>query len=1035
MAIAKPLRIRVFAEGIEIPVISAAVQVSLNAPAVASIQVVPLPEVLDFKPRTMIHVFFLDTEPDFADATTKKKIVGQLSGYKSMFTGEFIGYSFVKTPQSRAVVLQCLDHSSYWDACHATAIEYGPNGNLFTNTGVLSGTNTALFDDIVNQQASRLAGWLSDKPKTPGLTTVSGLAGGVIRMLEAIGGVPGHEKGVNDFFTVAQLRCRVLEQICAEEDDNTAATLLKVQVFDQWLRNGLQNMGGQVSFRDMLKLLFQYIYYEVVPNPAPKYDQVQESKTETKQSKIKLSESARAQAVATRLDVIGNEHLRGVLSGTTIIQGGDATDPVKVLRFVVTDIKKQQAALKAISKSATTQIRNELDKAVAQIEAEIGNGTKDLLTWLPTPVASLATAAALIRNSTAPIGTRAVDHTVAAAKSARLKSQIIRPDCFFAAAPRCNVIFPEQYTQMQYDRVMIGEVTRVYVRLYNTLVGQDALLSQGFLAPNVKDFSDALMKNLGESAYRTLMPHELHTGIVLKTEWLPDMMAGGSATNPGKVTKIQGERVDWVKKVALFHLVKYRLGPRQLSLSGRFNPLIVCGFPGVVIDRPFIISDVADQPPAGQEISQFLTTNAAKLRAPTQFLGMVIGLTHNVDQNGGVTTVSMNHVRHHQGSDDSFLGIFAQEKENTARTVRVILKLDDVKATPKLYKMLLDITPQGTVVAKANAQISQQQQTKTVAVTGKKTVQDGVVIDSSGTIQIVDYNVATTSGTKLVSYTKPGRIDGINRDLLVPVADGKVHNGSQGVYGKILGIEIPTDASPVWQPTASAMAFSKVILYEVVNVAETTSVPVEEIIRPKWFSSAYHNDNIGKRIYEPFFGCDSVVDHLEFSGTGTPPDDFVTVQATVANADMLKTVLNKDSINVKMTIERAINSLGYQYGLVKTNGSDVDEFIRAYTYRPIATFEDLLGTDFSLSFDASGALQVTKTDATKIGFHSMAIDQVMVDKGGLAGLLDDPQTQLPRINQSGKKSAIPPGFDVRKEKRDRVKAYVEALGRGPGFVG
>ena len=61
--IGKPLKLRLFLEGQEVPVISATVSIGYNGPAVASVQILPIDEGLTFKPRTMVHLFFLDELP------------------------------------------------------------------------------------------------------------------------------------------------------------------------------------------------------------------------------------------------------------------------------------------------------------------------------------------------------------------------------------------------------------------------------------------------------------------------------------------------------------------------------------------------------------------------------------------------------------------------------------------------------------------------------------------------------------------------------------------------------------------------------------------------------------------------------------------------------------------------------------------------------------------------------------------------------------------------------------------------------------
>src|SRR3972149_2133230 len=57
---AQLLRLRLFLEGIEVPIISIQLQAMPNAPLLAAIQIPPLAEGSRLLPRTLVHVFFLD---------------------------------------------------------------------------------------------------------------------------------------------------------------------------------------------------------------------------------------------------------------------------------------------------------------------------------------------------------------------------------------------------------------------------------------------------------------------------------------------------------------------------------------------------------------------------------------------------------------------------------------------------------------------------------------------------------------------------------------------------------------------------------------------------------------------------------------------------------------------------------------------------------------------------------------------------------------------------------------------------------------
>lgn len=1100
MPVGKPLHLRLFLEGEEVPVIGAQVSISVGAPAAASIQIIPLDEALDMKPRTMVHLFFLDNFEARSSASEEQNRKEEdrlnipfLDNYKLLFSGEFIGFQFVKTPNSRAVIMQCLDFSNYWDTAHATAIEYGPNGNAFTHQGALRASNTGLFDDIVNTTSDQLVRWINEKPLSEGLKGVSGLAGGVIRVLEMMGGVPEHHRGVNDFFSIGQLRCRILEQIAAEENDQTAGNLLKVSVFDEWIRNGLQNIGQQISFRDMLKLLFNYVHYDVVPNPAAKFEPTIKGSNQTQTTSDFFFQHPVGKKAISDLESIKTS-LRTYRAVTDTVElRVPASTYMPQLKVVDGNLALLQSSKKSISPDVK-KARAELGKAVNVLEANIAPKNSD---FVAKAMDAIDDTIKVIKTSKSKVTTSSKVTTTGTMQ--RLKAQIIRPDCFFSPPPRCNVIFPEQYTQLAYDRMFLAEVTRSLVLAYNTLVGKDALLADRILAPSVGIDTELLAVKPGKEGYRALMKHELHTGIIPRSEWLPNTASFSSAKVSSNKESIKNDRMSWARKIALFHFFKYRFGPRTASVGGRFNPYLVCGFPALVVIRPFIIPGISQSDTSSDKATietvlgtSQTTNNTAK--APSQLVGMVGGLSHSIDQNGGSTSVAMTHVRQHLGVDDEFLGLLLASKGKTKKRVRVRLRADDVARTSKqaLKDILLRVTPQ---VDPATASRSTKRGLSSKTATGTKTrvdaaTQKKVTEEFLATFQVTNENNLTSVPAAPPALTKLGKIDKIQRDVLVPEPAGKLTTNGKGVFGRIIGVEVidaslvqlssvvnftvaspttaatgsatPTDptqktqgsltsAAVKKQKTIKGQAYREVILYEEVEVPTTTTTPVEEVVRPKWFSESYSNSNIGKKIYMPFFGVPSIIDEAAFDGLGAS-----TISSEPANnsdgeamspEENLSTVLNdlaqKEDAAAKLSIERSVNFISYIYGLVKVRGLDVEEFIRQYASRPIATLPQMLGDpDLELDLDSKGVASVKTTtleDGTsrtpRIGFHSLAIHPKVVDQGNLAGLLVDPDLQAQRINNTGKSDPIPPEYDIRKAKKDRVRQYIAALGLGPGFRG
>lgn len=896
---AKPLDLRLFLEGIEVPVVAAQVTIHTNGPAAASIQVVPLDEVLRLKPRTMVHLFFLE-KPSHLDAET-----GKLENYRLLFAGEAIGFAWIQKANMRGVVLQCLDFSNYWDTAIATVMNYSAGGNALTNHAALSGANATTFDNIVNFVGQQLANWLKQRPETPGLQNVSGLAGGIIRALEAVSGIDNRHRGVNDFFTVGELRCKVLAQICAEENDTTAANVLAAGFFDDWITQNLQVLGEEVSFRQVILLLFRYIFYDFVPNPTAKYDP------------------------------------------PTI---GKKTDPK--------------------------------------------------------------------------------------AKSARLKSHILRPDCWFAPPPRCNVFFPEFYTDLSYDRTFISEATRVMTQFHIKLVGANDLLDQRVVAPSIGKDVKLLTDADVADPLRQLMKHELHTGIIQRVERVPNTLAGIKAPGTTNGGSIAGVQLSWASKVSLFNFFKERFASRQASVSGRFNPYVVCGFPGLVIKRPFIAKGLST---AENNADQFIleqiqdSETAKELGAPSQILGMIHSVNHNLNQDGGSTTVSMNFVREHLAIDDEFLDVFSKTNSNIKKRVKTVLRLADLTDHPNLLKLLVASTPQLKVpppppITERSTEVAQVDQPKKTFNAATQTVETTTTSRS----------VLRTKEKKRIStanpYVKDGKIDGLDRDVKIPSSTNLI--GRSGVLTTVMGIEV-LDESISLLPDGRR-AFGAVALYEDVTLPGSHSIAVEEIIRPNWFSPAYKNENIGDKIYQPFFGCSSIIENVQIQDGSTSIDTgVVEAQIDDTKSSILSRLQSIEAGKSSVSIERAVNLLSYLYGIVKENGLDVDEFVTQYTYRPIAGMADVIG--YNVFLDVNGK-KVTPGPAIeeepfKVGFHTMAIHPTTASQGKLLGLLDDPTIALPRMNKTGVARPPPEAYDVRDQKYERVLAYFLALSENKAFRG
>ena len=1036
--VGKPLHLRLFLEGREVPVISAQVQFGLWAPATASIQIVPLDEALDFKPRTMVHLFYLE-EPkavqgkdgNFTRDDLDVDMKGPLAdvAYKLFFCGEITGFSFVKTPMSRAVILQCMDFSSYWDSLQATMMDYGPQGNAFVHKASLYASNEALFANVpTKSQAEKLRAWILGRAQTPGLENVGGLAGGILNMVEVMGGLRNHTLGVNDFFTLAEIRCHLLAQIAAEDGDNTAQRLLDVSVFFDWIFNNLQNQPGQVSLRDMMKLLSSYIYYAFVPNPVAKFDQ--------HDAKQKRTYGPKELSLATH---------RFFPSCLSIVQTADnSLDP-----DIALDLPKIQALLSDVSNKLIPQL-GEM-KGIDPIVPHVANLLRDTLDQIIThandqglPQARRNAAVAAKRLWTdfqnAAKATKVVQpggsYTVR--EAARLRTQIFRPDCYMAAPPTCNVVFPEQYSQITYDRNFIDEVTRVEISFYNHVVGKDALTAQHFIQPNMLDSAKAVAAQMGNK-WRILMDHELHTGIIAREEWLPDSFSHLRQPKGEVAEKMKQATVSWTQRTGLHHFFKYRIGPRTMSVAGRFMPHLVCGFPALVIQKPFYISDGIPESEAYDRILK--SENPAKeLGAPPQFLGMVEGVSHSLSQDGGTTNFSMSHCRTHLGIDDEFVGkVLARVmKQKTSESVINYTLSYSSKLTEAEKNFLLGCTPQTRPAAGSTDYVTREVKTSeaeflhVAVVDGKKTTTKKTVAVKTAT----EKNGKQKTGSDTVSAPDPH--DAAGKTIRVPASPGSPTTvGAKGLKGgKVELVEVLPPYDVV--EDGGKRYFRNVTIYERVTRAYQTDspVPVEYVVQPSWLSTSYDNENVGPKVYKPFFGCDSIVDTISQSNIGSIPERLSEKGMYVTTEEDEKAIKARlQDIHSKRnfySIEKAVNVIAYLYGRVKSGKADATEFVSTFTWRPVATKRDLLGT-YDLDIVFKGNVPEAKTG--QLGFHTLSVHPDVVHKGKLIGLLDEPAIAMSRMNEE-QRAAMASSYDVRAEKLEKVLKYVERLKSGPqGFVG
>ena len=1057
MSKASPLGIRLFLEGVEVPVISAQVTSAPNKAAVAAIQVIPNGMALHLMPRTLVHLFYLDEIPQIQKGSLKpgetlaeaaarvdaaqagdpslNRVAASDNNYRLMFCGEIIGFNYTKTPQGRQLVFQCMDLSSYWDACYQWFADWSPGGTALTDKAhMFVGAGEGLFDNVASGTKWVLGRLLRTPPRTPEYQKARGLLGGVIHLLEAVGGLRPRKKGggrhgVNDFFTIAEMRYNLLGQLGAIEDDATSVKLYNSKVFLEWLRNGMSSLGNLISFRDVVNHVNKYIFHEVYPNTCPRYldaSEVEAARNFQKEDSTTLEDDVGHGTAAlqemrktiTSLNVASlqfksasSEKLLGSRQGP-FSAGVKALQEASKRRLVAEALVGQSYADDASSvKSKLVEVGSKLDEALKKTQGKTSNLAKlggEALELVNEAGETLTSLTDLEHRSKSVAPKRS-----AAEKGNRLFTQLFLPDCYFVSPPRCNVIFPDEYFSFSFNRNFMREVTRLSCQGGMGIIGGDkgpgaAILARHYFSPPVRDAAGRNLHVTLQYGGRLLLRHETHSGIIPKFTWITHGHRWGV-----KAAKIEGVKVEnkipYVQRLANFQFFLHRWASRTMNLSCVFKPTLVLGLPALVIDKPLVMSG------AVQAKYQEALGSAY---VPPQFLGKIINLDHNINQNGGQTTVSLSHCRLHQGLDDELLGMLYQE------TYKKKTKEFDID-----YKLMSE-----------------------------------------------DPSYKRGQRTTL-SYILRRWLDGkIKKNR--PFGQGTIIEVKEGSTVTIRGAPMANLGLPSWYTREGNRVIVPKTLYLKVEVKKGTGefirkegATIEDSLTPGWFSKdVWHRENVGTKVYQFLLGCYSITDDIpvttrelqerfkKLKKTGgdsyaAAADTFSEGQQSQGYEDVLEAAGQSLGGVIEGSIEEAVNGIATIYGEIRRNKHyNVHEFIRNFTYRPIASIVDILGSA-DLKFGDDG--YPTSDDMVE-GFHSRAFGEynkevkqptaegytVTPGEDALHLLFpgvskaDAASTEMGSVVDRGEpKHGLQPDFDPRGRSWARVMAYAAEMQVTRGLIG
>lgn len=1042
------LGLRLFIEGIEVPVIGASINIARNVPVTCSLQLIATDKILEILPRTVVHLFFYDyvaanapdppptftKEDDDLEATVEDDFN---ANYKLLFMGEVQGLAFQKDTGSRAVVLNCVDFSNYWD----TTYQYNFKGSLLggRSHAAFIGANANFFTSPLGHGVGTIAALLNGR--SVNFPKLKGLLAGIVRVLEAIGGAYYGDttfRGANDFTAIAELRLKILQQITAAEKDDSSAKLFARKTFNMWMNRQMGSLGKLVTFRGLTQVLQKFIFHDIYPNPAAKYVPKVTGLKKNKTYKIDISKDPRARKFISQVKQL-RKQLKVANSSVSLYPSASTTGATvftpttvrkdnepKVLKNAANSLIQARRIVNGFISGGTPNIpglRKEvatIDRDLRVVDKQIGPGGGIIFSFaidaskIKEGRRRQAALNALNEAETACdvlLGIKIKkSRTITYDKLDRLNNQILRPDIWFVPPPRCNVLFPEMYGSFNWSRNFLREVSRMELQTTNEILGDDALFNGRYYAPNVVDMRRGLRLSSRRFG-KLIMSHELLTGIIPMFEKITE--ANLFAMKARKV-KYKGAKVGLAQRAVNFNYFKHRFASRQMQCQGRFNPWFVCGFPGLILDRPMtrdnlLISGlpIAEQLSALDIIPKTGTniTRAAMLQllVPTQYFGCCVQLSHTLSQQGGNTSYAFMQARLHRETTE-FLGVdkaTVNKVVGTARRKTVIAAQEYRK--PKKGKR----GPRGGTITR---------------------VRD--VTQSLG-----------GEGKPLYTLQESGRL----------YTNGRVWAG-------------PTYSHNAYEVTET---FTR-------RARTKIDLPIEEVIRPPWIWDGWQNLKIGKT-YMQFFGTNAITDidgftSLELLSTYEGADTTLALAETKEGVtfgekkkqestdEFLKRISEPDdptaprenkktnedvnygtsaqkkvsaaailTIEKERTIENAVDYLVRVYSFIKHYGLDVGAFMRTYTWRPVATLPEILGsTDFSLTETSPGKYTASGIE----GFHSRAFGDVE----DLFGLVD-PKVKKVLGLTSEKKHTTAKKLDVRARRRQAIWEYMDELGNSRGLLG
>lgn len=462
----------------------------------------------------------------------------------------------------------------------------------------------------------------------------------------------------------------------------------------------------------------------------------------------------------------------------------------------------------------------------------------------------------------------------------RLITTVFRPDVWFVMPPACNVVFPEECTNVSYSRQMMRETTRLELQTFAgilTLPGggaiSDQLLQQYYFAPalseaggptlpdklgkpkETKDDKGKLLSAAGDPLTNVMYTHEKFTGIIPKIERIPDTafyaalsaneeLGNAAVTRPEDVPTVE----QYAQRVALFNFLRNRYMARQASVAGRFMPRLVAGFPALVVNRPKE-TDTDD---------------------PTHFVGMITNVSHTLNQDGGTTSFALSYARPHTiaSEEETFLQFLQALDASTPVIDKTTMygasvadSADIRRINAQLAQIASELMDEGIdPIANLYLPLSQGDYFSPAG-RNPDLIQAGLAPTTFSATIVLMREQLNVSPRPLVTVeelfeNEPGDpMLGLAFRSYFDIQETASAIETAEEYATRKGVSV-TDPVPDLA-AADGSTYPVVLSVYIKQDAKTVKKSFEEIITPPWFSDSYQNSAIGE-YYKRLLGCDSM---------------------------------------------------------------------------------------------------------------------------------------------------------------------------------